>query len=302
MYTKSRLNCYVFCNLIVSLLTLNVLTNPTERVLIEKSSNNILNEIYVKEVEVLEIPEVVENNEEEQPVVEQIGNSGVSEQKVYDYIKPSYNSLTGSNLVNYAMQFLGLPYVSAGNSLATGTDCSGFTRLIYQQFGISLGRTVSSQLYSGTYVSRDDLQPGDLVFYSYGSVASHVAIYIGNGTIIHESTPKYGVKLSSVNIMNYITARRLITANVETAPQEEVKQEVVVEQQPVETNTNVATNEQTNDNINEVNDKIENQPVEEVKQEEVSQEPTTKEESKTEFGHNREVKPKESSDEIEEEK
>ena len=269
MESKSRLNCYVFCNLIVCFLTMNIITNPTSKVLVEKTSSNTLNKIYEKQnivEEVLEIPEVEEH------VVETISNNVSNEQKTFNYVKPSYNSLTGSNLVNYAMQFLGLPYVSAGNSLATGTDCSGFTRLIYQEFGVSLGRTVSSQIYSGTYVSKEDLQPGDLVFYSYGNVASHVAIYIGNGTIIHESTPRDGVKLSSVNIMNYITARRLITANVGVTPQQEVKQEVV-EQQPVETNTSVS-NEVVD---NSVNTEVV-QPVEEVKQDEIIEEETVKKE------------------------
>jgi len=136
--------------------------------------------------------------------------------------------------------------------------------LIYKEFGISLGRTVASQQYSGTYVSKSDLMPGDLVFYSYGSVASHVAIYIGDGLIIHESTPRDGVKISSVNIMNYITARRLITSNVtskvesniqsnkpsnnEPVVKEEVKTEnvkkviePVVEKQEVNTEKNVVS-------------------------------------------------------------
>ena len=287
MYKSRRLNCYVFCNLIVSLLTLNVLTNPTSKVLVEKSSSNTLSKIYEKEnivEEVIEIPEV-----EEQNVEEQISNDTPTETKTFNYVKPTYNSLTGSNLVNYAMQFLGLPYVSAGNSLATGTDCSGFTRLIYQEFGISLGRTVSSQINSGTYVSKEDLQPGDLVFYSYGNVATHVAIYIGNGTIIHESTPKNGVKLNSVNIMNYITARRLITANVVSAPQEEVKQEVV-EPSVVEVEQN------TNEVVDNSNNNVEvNQTTEVVKQEEpVKEEDKEKEETKENKNvGKRESKPKE---------
>lgn len=268
MNTKRRLNCYVFCNLIVSFLTLNIITNPTSKVLVAKNSYNALNKIYEVE-ESIDTPDTIISSVE--PIIVQtMSNNNSSEQRVYNYTKPSYNSLTGNNLVNYAMQFIGLRYVSAGNSLATGTDCSGFTRLIYQEFGISLGRTVSSQLYSGTYVSRDDLQPGDLVFYSYGNVASHVAIYIGNGLIIHESTPRDGVKISSVNIMRYITARRLITSNVGSNNQvEEVKQQVVVE------NNNV-TNEVVNNNVKQ------EEIVEEVKKEEIKIEEVKKEEIKEE--------------------
>ena len=268
MNTKRRLNCYVFCNLIVSFLTLNIITNPTSKVLVAKNSYNTLNKIYEVE-ESIDTPDTIISSVE--PVIVQtMSNSNSSESRTYNYTKPSYNSLTGNNLVNYAMQFIGLRYVSAGNSLATGTDCSGFTRLIYQEFGISLGRTVSSQLYSGTYVSREDLQPGDLVFYSYGNVASHVAIYIGNGLIIHESNPRDGVKISSVNIMRYITARRLITSNVGISNQvEEVKQQVVVE------NNNV-TNEVVDNNVKQ------EEKVEEVKQEEVKIEEVKKEEIKEE--------------------
>ena len=233
MNTKRRFNCYVFGNLIVSFLTLNLLTNPTSTVLVQKTANTKLNKIYEKEIEYIETPDTIISTNEN-VISYQISNN-VPSIKTYNYEKPSYNSLTGSNLVNYAMKFIGLRYVSAGNSLSTGTDCSGFTSLIYQEFGISLGRTVSSQLYSGSYVSRNDLQPGDLVFYSYGSVASHVAIYIGNGLIIHESTPRDGVKISSVNIMNYITARRLITSSVENSSViEDSKEEVVVVSEPKE--------------------------------------------------------------------
>lgn len=278
MNTKRRLNCYVFCNLIVSFLTLNIIANPTSKVLVAKESNNTLNEIYEIEEQVIDVPDTIISSGEP-VVVQKISNNNSNEQRNYNYIKPSYNSLTGNNLVNYAMQFLGLRYVSAGNSLATGTDCSGFTKLIYQEFGISLGRTVSSQVYSGSYVSRDDLQPGDLVFYSYGSVASHVAIYIGNGLIIHESTPRDGVKISSVNIMNYITARRLITSNVVSNNYvEEVKQEIV-EEKNIETNK---TDEVINNSINNeeiieekkenVETKIEVQEIVEEKKEKVKEE------------------------------
>ena len=263
MNTKKRLNCYVFSNLIISLLSLNIITNNEKTLLVEKTSNNTLNKIYEKEViESISIPDTIISSENNTTVVSISNKSVQSENKVkVSYTKPSYNSITGTNLVNYARNFLGLRYVSAGNSLSTGTDCSGFTRLIYGEFGISLGRTVSSQVYSGTYVSRDDLQPGDLVFYSYGNVASHVAIYMGNGLIIHESNPRDGVKISSVNIMNYITARRLITSNVvsTTSTEKEIKEEVKPE----------AKEEIKQDEIKkvEVKEEVKEKVVEEVKEE-----------------------------------
>ena len=235
MNTKRKLNCYVFSNLIVGFLSLILLNNNSSTELIKKTSSNTLNKIYEKKiVEEDSISDVLVSDSENPSVVSLDNSSGTN--YTFSYVKPSYNSLTGTNLVNYAKQFLGLKYVYAGRSLATGTDCSGFTSLIYQEFGITLGKTVASQLYSGTYVSKEDLQPGDLVFYSYGTVASHVAIYMGDGLIIHESTPRYGVKISSVNIMNYITARRLITADVVSKSFEVVTP--VVEETPVNNEVN----------------------------------------------------------------
>ena len=247
MKTKNKLNCYVFSNLIIGFLSLNLLTTNHNISLVEKNSNNTLNKIYEKNVvESISTPDTIISSEEKSNVIS-ISNKTVQSGRTISYEKPSYNSLTGSNLVNYAKKFIGLPYVHAGRSLATGTDCSGFTRLIYQEFGISLGTTVSSQIYSGTYVSRDDLEPGDLVFYSYGSVASHVAIYLGNGLIIHESNPRDGVKISSVNIMNYITARRLITSNV--VSNNNVSSDVVSEEK-VETSETTNTTEINDTTIN----------------------------------------------------
>lgn len=135
------------------------------------------------------------------------------------YVKPSYDSVTGAAVVSYAKNYLGLRYVSGGNSLTTGTDCSGFTKLIYREFGITLSRSVKAQAKNGTYVKKSDLQKGDLIFYGYkAGVVSHVAIYIGNGKVIHQSTPKEGVKINTMNMMVYITARRVITEPSSKAP------------------------------------------------------------------------------------
>ena len=266
MNTKRRLNCYVFGNLIVSFLTLNLITNPTSKVLVQRSSESKLNKIYEKEIIAISTPDTIIGSNENTNVIKISNNVSNKETYNYSYVKPSYNSITGNNLVNYAKNFLGLRYVSAGNSLATGTDCSGFTSLIYKEFGITLGRTVASQLYSGTYVSREDLQPGDLVFYSYGSVPSHVTIYIGDGLIIHESNPRDGVKISSINIMRYITARRLITSSTPTSS----KEEVVKEQKEISIIEN-------NDNnvINEASQEVE-QEVAIVNEENIIQEEETK--------------------------
>lgn len=142
------------------------------------------------------------------------------------YTPASYSEVTGNAVVEYAKKYLKLKYVSGGNSLSTGTDCSGFTKLIYKEFGVSLPRTVKGQTGSGTYVRKSDLQKGDLVFYGTGSgKATHVAIYIGNNQVIHESNRRDGVKISSVNMMQYITARRVINSNSLKIVEEKLKEE-----------------------------------------------------------------------------
>ena len=94
----------------------------------------------------------------------------------------------GWAVVAYARQFLGNPYVLGGNSLTNGIDCSGFTQQIYAKFGVSLGRTDSSQAYAGVEVPLSQAQAGDLLVY-YG----HVGIYNGTGGIIHASSPEVGI-------------------------------------------------------------------------------------------------------------
>jgi len=103
-------------------------------------------------------------------------------------------------IVDYAMQYLGNAYVSGGSTLAGGTDCSGFTSLIYKDFGYTLSRIPNGQYTSdGRFVSYEEAQPGDIVCYSSnGSTCTHVGIYIGNGQIIHSSTPRNGVIIAGI--------------------------------------------------------------------------------------------------------
>lgn len=109
--------------------------------------------------------------------------------------KPSNNgSTTGQAVVNYASQFLGNPYVYGGNSLTNGIDCSGFTSQVMKKFGISLNRSSAAQYANNGYsVSSSNLQPGDLLFYGYSGQVSHVAIYMGNGRIIHANDERTGI-------------------------------------------------------------------------------------------------------------
>lgn len=106
-------------------------------------------------------------------------------------------SETRVNLVNYALQFVGNRYVWGGTSLTNGVDCSGFTMKIYQQFGIYLPHHSGSQPAYGTKISASDAKPGDLFFYGDGSTINHVAIYIGNGQIVHASNSRDGIKISN---------------------------------------------------------------------------------------------------------
>lgn len=106
----------------------------------------------------------------------------------------------GQDVVNYALQFNGNPYVHGGTSLTNGADCSGFTQSVYKHFGISLPRNAASQATVGKAVSFNDKQPGDLIFYSTngGKSVTHVAIYIGNNKIIHARTPAKGIGVTPV--------------------------------------------------------------------------------------------------------
>ncbi|MCD7739518.1 MAG: NlpC/P60 family protein [Lachnospiraceae bacterium] len=110
-------------------------------------------------------------------------------------------------LVEYALQFVGNPYVWGGTSLTNGADCSGFVLSVFANYGYSLPHSSASQSRCGTSISVSDIQPGDLLFYgSSSSSISHVAIYIGNGQIVHASDEKTGIKISNYNYRTPVAA------------------------------------------------------------------------------------------------
>lgn len=111
----------------------------------------------------------------------------------------------GEQIVRYAEKFLGTPYTWGGTSPDTGFDCSGFTQYVYSNFGIDLDRTSSAQRRQGEAVDEDDIMLGDLVCYS-----GHVAIYVGNGQVIHSPQEGEVVKISNMHMMSIITIRRFI--------------------------------------------------------------------------------------------
>lgn len=115
------------------------------------------------------------------------------------YSIPSNTSTSGNRqaIVNYALKFVGNPYVWGGTSLTNGADCSGFTQSVLRNFGISIPRVSREQAYAGRTVSLSDIQPGDLIFYTSGGSINHVAMYIGNGQVVHASSRKTGIKISN---------------------------------------------------------------------------------------------------------
>ena len=134
-----------------------------------------------------------------------INESGLTSKSSSD----SSDSSNLTNMVSYAQKFVGGPYVWGGTSLTNGTDCSGFVMRIYQHFGYSLPRTSSAQAGATKTVSSGDVRPGDLFFYGSGGV-SHVAMYIGNGQIIHASNPRTGIKISSAYYRTPVKIGRVI--------------------------------------------------------------------------------------------
>ncbi len=109
------------------------------------------------------------------------------------------NSELRSQIINYAMQYVGNRYVMGGQSLIGGTDCSGFTCYVYRDFGYYLARTPSGQWNgNGRYVSLEEAQPGDIVCYGYGNGCSHVALYLGDGKVVHEANSRVGCIVSDI--------------------------------------------------------------------------------------------------------
>ncbi|MDO5423188.1 MAG: SH3 domain-containing C40 family peptidase [Eubacteriales bacterium] len=122
----------------------------------------------------------------------------------------SSSSSLRESVVNYALQFVGNPYVYGGTSLTNGTDCSGFTLSVMANFGVSLPRTAAEQANCGTPVDISAVQPGDLLFYSDGSGIGHVSMYIGNGQVVHASSSTTGIIVSSMSYRTPCCARSFL--------------------------------------------------------------------------------------------
>ena len=179
-----------------------------------ESENNLESETTedVKEKEEDLVVEETIEQVEEPTTVEEVYEVVQPEQtvEVQAQTAPMPNTEDANGLVNYALQFVGNPYSYGGADLYSGVDCSGFTMKIYEAFGYSLPHSAESQSYMGSYVSLDSLQPGDLIFYGYDGYICHVAIYIGNGQIVHAATSYEGITTAGYQIMPIITARRIL--------------------------------------------------------------------------------------------
>lgn len=133
--------------------------------------------------------------------VEQVAEDEMAE--VQQDAEESSGSYKRQQVVDYAMQFVGGRYRYGGSDPRTGVDCSGFTRYVLQNSaGVSMNRSSGGQASQGVAVSADQMQPGDLLFYGGSRGINHVAMYIGNGQVVHASTERTGITVSNWNYRN----------------------------------------------------------------------------------------------------
>lgn len=142
---------------------------------------------------------------EQETLLAQEGGDSDSSRKEETPKPTSSGGGKGQDIANYACKFIGNPYVAGGTSLTNGADCSGFVMSVYKNFGINLPRSSYSQSTVGKGVSYSDARPGDVIYYG-----GHVGIYIGNGQIVHASTERTGIKITSATYRNIITVRRIV--------------------------------------------------------------------------------------------
>ncbi len=114
------------------------------------------------------------------------------------------------DLCQYAKEFLGNPYVWGGTSLTNGADCSGYVLSIFKKYGVTLPHSSRAQANYGTTIKLSEAQPGDLIFYGKGQTINHVAIYIGNGQVIHASSPKTGIRISNASYRTPLKVVRIL--------------------------------------------------------------------------------------------
>lgn len=195
-----------------------VVTEKDNLLVYNYSANNLLEPKIIKEEVELDIEEVDEDVEEEinsstETLEEEKVVSNVVEESIYEVppvIINDVNYSVAQSLIEYAKGFVGYPYVYGGNSLTNGTDCSGFTKLIYAQYGVNLPRVAYDQSFVGVEVPIEQIQIGDLVLSGYGGQTHHVAIYIGNNQIVHALNPDAGIVITGLYNMPITHVRRVL--------------------------------------------------------------------------------------------
>lgn len=193
----------------------NVIGNEQNIVLVNKlfSAQEIKSEENIT-MEMLSLPnEEIEEEIKENEITETEVKDGTNIYSINLAAEDNsipYNEIISNQVINYALNFVGNPYVYGGNSLTNGIDCSGYTQQIYAKYGVSLPRSAPDQSYSGRSVGLGNIMPGDLVFSGYDGQICHVAIYIGNNKLVHALNSNVGIVVTDLYIMPIIDVRRVI--------------------------------------------------------------------------------------------
>ncbi|MBU3142646.1 NlpC/P60 family protein [Clostridium sp. CF012] len=206
---QDKLNETQIClnNTKVELLDLQLDNNlKLEKIILAKESQKkLINQLNIKE------NLLIDGTSKSQVLSNKSTTKPSEMQKSVAKIMPSRGAtnLSKDSIIDYASNFLGTPYLWAGTSPSTGFDCSGFTQYVYGHFGISVGRSTSDQINDGIRVAKNNLQPGDLVFFGSGNNPQHTGIYAGNNNYIHSPRSGDVVRVSPMTRTDYITARRV---------------------------------------------------------------------------------------------
>ena len=181
-------------------ITMEMLSLPTEE-LLKQQDEKVKKESNTKTTEEVQVETYEEVTSEKE--VYSINLAANSENEV------PYNEIISNQVVNYALKFVGGPYVYGGNSLTNGTDCSGFTKLVFANYGVYLPRSAPEQAYAGVHVDLGDIRPGDIIVSGYDGVVCHVALYIGDGKLVHALNSNVGIVVTRMYIMPIIDVRRV---------------------------------------------------------------------------------------------
>ena len=181
-------------------IAMEMLSLPTEE-LLKQQDEKVKKESDTKTTEEVQVETYEEETSEKE--VYSINLAANSENEV------PYNEIISNQVVNYALKFVGGPYVYGGNSLTNGTDCSGFTKLVFANYGVYLPRSAPEQAYAGVHVDLGDIKPGDIIVSGYDGVVCHVALYIGDGKLVHALNSNVGIVVTSMYIMPIIDVRRV---------------------------------------------------------------------------------------------